>query len=393
MKNCLVLSHVQQPYYDFHLKEFEYFFDNVHNFMYMDFFYKFGLKSMENEILELISNKQITHIILWQWHSNHIPRLDFLNQLRENIFIILWLFDDDIYMHSHGKFYAQVSDVVVTTDWYGKMFYEQLNIKSVYYMGTYNKDIYKPLNINKNIDVSFVGAINKADRKEYIDFLLENNISIEYFGRGSKNNYISEEQMVQIFNKSKINLNFSKIGFEKSIYESTPFVSRIRQNKGRPLEIGLTKSFCLTESAPSLNYLFDIETELDTFNDKEELLRKIKYYLANYEEAEKKANLMYQKSISQYEKDVYFPIIFEELLNIYKNKNINDLTHYDIEKSMNFRIKEKSFYFKIFLNFFKNKKYALSFEMLILFFKNTNLPLIFYSIVESYKVYGKGTPK
>lgn len=386
-----MLCHVKQPYYDFHIQEFKSFFDSTHTFMYMNFFHEYGLKKMEDRIIELIDEKNINYIILWQWYTNFVPSLEFIAKLREKTFVILWLFDDDVYMHSHGKYYAQVSDVVVTTDFYGTFLYEQLNIKSIYYMGTYPKSVYRPLNIKKTIDVSFVGAMHKADRKEYIDFLIQNGIKVEYFGHGSENKYISEEDMVHIFNQSKINLNFTKIGFYESIYESNPLIARVRQNKGRPLEIGLTKSFCLTEEAPSIHRIFDVPHELDTFQDKNELLEKIRYYLLNYEEAEKKASLMYEKCLSMYEKDVYFPKIFHEIFSI--EKDMGKLNYYNIEKNMNFKIKEKVFYLQTFLIYFKKKKFKLSLEMLKFFFKNANFYLIVMSIIELNTKYKLGIAK
>jgi hypothetical protein len=137
--------------------------------------------------------------------------------------------------------------------------------------------------------------------------------------------------------------------------------------------------------------LFDTKNEIDTFNDKHKLLHKVKYYLENYEEAEKKANLMYQKCVSQYEKENYFPIIFNQIFSF--DKDNNSIQYYSIEKNTNFKVREKAFYFKSFFYFFKKKKYKVSLEILKYFFQHTSLLLILYSINEAYKTYKKGVSK
>lgn len=392
-ENCLVLSHVNQPYYDFHIDEFSKNFKNLINFNYMDYFLENGLNNLENEINNIIEKNEITYIVLWQWYSNYIPRLEFLQELREKCFVVLWLFDDDVFFHSHGKFYAQVVDVVVTTDYFGKIMYEQLNIASLYYLSAYDKNIYKTQDIRKDIDVSFVGAINKGDRKEYIEFLESNGIRVETYGPNTKNGYISFDEMINIFNRSKINLNFSKIAFSNSLYESNPLIGRIRQNKGRPVEIGLTNSFCLTENAASLKYIFNIDKELDIFKDKNELLDKVNFYLSNEKAREDKASNLYEKCLEEYEKDKYFPRIFSKLNNLQKKKNTKEISYYSIERNNQFVIKEKAFFLKYAIFFLvRRKNIKLFLEMINIFFKNKFL-LALNSIIEIFKKYPVGESK
>jgi len=392
-RNCLTLSHVVQPYYDFHIEEFENIFNKVFNFNYMEYFHSYGYKAMEDQIINIIEKEKIEYVIVWQWYANYVPMLEFLQSLRKKVFVVLWLFDDDVFFHSHGKFYAQVCDVVVTSDYFGKIMYEQLNIPSIYYLSAYDKKQYKPIEIVKDIDVSFVGGLDKADRREYIEYLEQNGIDVEVYGPGSKNGYVTFEEMVNIFNRSKINLNFTKIGFLKNIYEANPLISRVRQNKGRPVEIGLCRTLCLTESAPPLKYIFDIGNELDTFNNKEEMLEKIRYYLSNEQERERRAENLYQTCLSQYEKDKYFPNIFKQLEKVYKNKNIELIDYYPIERNKFFIINEKAFFLKNSLRaLVKKRNYKVFLEGINFVFRN-NYFLIVPAMIEIFKKYHKGESK
>jgi len=392
-KKCLILSHVNQSYYDFHIDEFNQFFDKTINFNYMEYFNDCGLISLENEIANIIKEEKVTYVILWQWYTSYVPRLEFLQKLREKCFVVLWLFDDDIFFHSHGKFYAQVCDAVVTTDYFGKLMYEQLNIPSIYYLSAYDKDVYSKTIKEKDIDVSFVGGIDKGDRREYIEFLLSNGINIETYGPGSKNGYITFEEMVDVFNRSKINLNFTKIAFSKSIYEANPLINRIRQNKGRPVEIGLTHSFCLTEDAPSLKYLFDLNNDIDVFKNKYELLDKVKYYLLNEKKREEKADDLYDKCIKSYEKEIYFKRIFTQLSKINENKDYENINYYGIKRNNLFTIKEKAFYLRSSLVFLiKKRKIKLFFETIKIISKEKRY-LIAQAILEVFRKYSIGESK
>jgi len=391
--NCLTLSHVSQPYYEFHNEEFGKIFNKVHNFEYMKYFIDFGLSAMEDEILNLIEKESISYVILWQWYTNYVPTLEFMQKLRKRVFVILWLFDDDVFFHSHGKFYAQVCDVVVTTDYFGKIMYEQLNIQSIYYLSAYNKDIYKPKEVIKNIDISFVGGIDKADRREYIEYLEYNGISVESYGPGTKNGYIAFEEMIDIFNRSKINLNFTKIGFSKKIHEANPMIARVRQNKGRPVEIGLCRSFCLTESAPSLKYIFDIENDMDTFNNKEELLQKVQYYLSNEQKREEKAKNIYKKCLEQYEKNRYLPYIFKQLEDACRIKDKKMVNYYPIERNKYFILNEKAFFWRSALREIIKKRNFRNFSENINLVTSKNFFLIIPSFFELLKKYREGDSK
>ena len=59
----------------------------------------------------------------------------------------------------------------------------------------------------KSIDVSFIGGIGRGNRKEYIDFLIHNEINVELAGYGTKRGVISTQEKNEIVHQSKINLN------------------------------------------------------------------------------------------------------------------------------------------------------------------------------------------
>jgi spore maturation protein CgeB len=393
-KNCLVLSRCEvNPYMKFHVESFKDYFNNVIYFNYLDYFSTNGLTLLESEIDTIISRSNIDYVILWNWFTLYIPKVEFLQKLREKTFVVLWLFDDDVFFHTTGKYYAQASDAVVTTDYFGKIMYEQLSISSIYFAGAYDKNVYKPIETEQDIDVSFVGNLGKADRTEYVEYLINNGIKVEYFGIKSKRGYVTENEMIEIFNRSKINLNFSKIGFSTQICEDNPFISRVRQNKGRPIEIGLTRSFCLSESCPSLAKIFDIGEEIDVFNSKEELLEKVRLYLKNGDMRNICANNLYKKCLSQYEKDELFPHVFQELADLESKKNFQNLNYYGITKNDKFLVREMAFFLKEAIKqIMRKRKVFQLFDTIKLVFNGKPL-VTFYAFFYMFRKHKSGKPE
>ena len=107
------------------------------------------------------------------------------------------------------------------------------------------------------------------DRKEYINFIKDNGIKVDCFGAGWRNKPVSEKKMLEIFKTSKMSLNFSKSrGNEKQI-------------KARVFEIIGAGGFCLSEDAPNISKFFKPNRQISLFKNKDELLKKINFYLKN----------------------------------------------------------------------------------------------------------------
>ena len=71
----------------------------------------------------------------------------------------------------------------------------------------------------------------------------------------------------------------------------------VRQQKGSPVETAMTRSFCLSEYAPSLCVAFEIGKDMEVFYNKEDLLKKVRYYLENEDIRIQMANNAYEKRL------------------------------------------------------------------------------------------------
>lgn len=152
-----------------------------------------------------------------------------------------------------------------------------------------NEKIYKNLDLEKEYDVGFVGAIYGI-RGEYVKYLQSNGINVYAKGNGWENGFATDDEMIEIFNKSRIVLGFSTVGKNDDICIL----------KGRDFEVPFTGSLYITGYHEELKEYFDLGKDIETYTSKEDLLKKIKYYLENEIEREKIAKTGYNKCLNSY---------------------------------------------------------------------------------------------
>jgi len=133
-----------------------------------------------------------------------------------------------------------------------------------------NTELFTSESVEKSWDVVFVGS-RTPDRTAYIKFLHRSGINVVCYGEGWENEPIFHEQLVDVYRKSRIVLNFRRSG--------TGFSIRVFQVLG-------TGTFLLSEYCPDLETFFERGAHLDWFRDKKEMLDKIRRYLADEEERE-----------------------------------------------------------------------------------------------------------
>jgi spore maturation protein CgeB len=152
-----------------------------------------------------------------------------------------------------------------------------------------NEKVYRNLHLEKIYDVAFVGA-DYGIRREYIEFLRRNGISVYTKGSGWEEGFAESDEMIEIFNKAKIVLGFSTVGKNDDIFIL----------KGRDFEVPLTGSFYLTGDHEELTEYFKIGTDIATYTTKEDLLDKVRYFLAHEDEREVIAKHGYVTCLNHY---------------------------------------------------------------------------------------------
>jgi spore maturation protein CgeB len=253
---------------------------------FFDFFSEFkvyGKKKMNERILKFIKEKNFNFVI-FSLHKDEFET-EMLNNIRKYTRTIC-LFHDDTWRKDFTNYWSDFFDYHTTTDIYSL----ETNIKNnkIYFPYGCNENIYKKiLNEKKIYDISFVGSWH-PHREWVIKKLKKKNFNVKAFGFGWPEGPVSHENMIKIFNQTKINLNLSNtISWDLRYLLSTPrgIVNSIRskknaeQLKGRVFEINGCGAFQLTNYVDGLELFYKLREEIGIFNDINDLINKVFFYL------------------------------------------------------------------------------------------------------------------
>jgi hypothetical protein len=162
-----------------------------------------------------------------------------------------------------------------------------------------NPEIHKPYDVEKSIDVSFVGQCY-GNRLTIIQALKDHGIHVEAFGEDWPNGPLSTKNMIRMYSKSKINLGFGGVAGHQDTYCL----------KGRDFEITMSGGLYLTEYNPELEKVYDIGNEIITYTNFDDLVAKISYLLSNPEEAERVRKRGFQRAHTEHTWEMRFEKIF-----------------------------------------------------------------------------------
>ena len=162
-----------------------------------------------------------------------------------------------------------------------------------------NPEIHKPYDVEKSIDVSFVGQCY-GNRLTIIQALKDHGIHVEAFGEDWPNGPLSTKDMIRMYSKSKINLGFGGVAGHQDTYCL----------KGRDFEITMSGGLYLTEHNPELEKVYDIGNEIITYTNFNDLVAKISYLLSNPEEAERVRKRGFQRAHAEHTWEMRFEKIF-----------------------------------------------------------------------------------
>lgn len=335
--------------------------EDFYYYDYIELYLALGKTKFENYLCDILEKKSIDIVIILWKAENLTFDLDFLKKVAIERKIVLGFFDTEYYFESVDRYYAQVADIVILPDYVAQFAYKMYGINAIC---TYSLSDISRLrlysNTKRDIEVSFVGNILKSNRKEYIEYLDKNGLIVETYGYGSKNGFIDSNIMVDIFNRSKISLNFTGPDRPNSFkVKVSNMANRIYQVKGRPIEIALCGGFVLSEYAPGIENMFVIGEEIDVFTNKEELLSKLTYYLNNPAERDRMAHKAYLRAVKDYDAVKAFSKIFMILNEHVKKEN---KVYYDDEFIRTY-VSYRFVYIPYFL--FKGKMKQLMEEILV----------------------------
>ncbi len=253
-----------------------------------------AVEENESIIAEELNKNQYSAIFITT--GNILLSFSFLRQIK-GLTKILLLTDDDWQFYEFSRHYGLSVDWLITTYKQNIELYTRHGFTNIIFsQWGVNTNNFKPLEINRNIDVSLIGAPHSI-REELAGYLLEHDVPLVLFGRGWENtNYrrhwrghLSNDDYIKSINRSKINITTMRAGDNSTL-----------QIKGRIFEVAACRAFQLVEYNPELEEYYNPGEEIIFYNDYHDLKDKIDYYLKHETERYQIAEMAYRKTLLEH---------------------------------------------------------------------------------------------
>jgi spore maturation protein CgeB len=328
------------------------FFDTLealgHEVIYFDFM------SLLDELGRASMNRR-----LFETASSHKPELMFTVLFKDELdpavvsrisselptTTLNWFCDDHWRFESFSKRWAPCFNWVVTTASSALPKYEQIGygnvIKSQW---ACNDHLYRRLDLPLVYDVSFIGQPH-GNRREVIRALRAAGIDVLARGYGWEEGRVSQDEMIRIFNQSRINLNLPNASRPVAPLPSPSTAQRTRlataralealpaghravavasrllhtlermraragslpsveisaeQIKGRNFEVPGCGGFLLTGPADNLDLYYDPGQQIAVFSSINELVDQVRYYLDHDDERAAIAEAGYERTTREH---------------------------------------------------------------------------------------------
>jgi len=298
-----------------------------------------GRKAYNEELLDTVRREKPD--LFWAFmYTDEIER-ETLDEIKKLTTSVAWFSDDHWRLENYSRFYAPHFTKVITTWSKAKKMYAKYGIENVIRsQWGFNSGVYRSVVVpGQDINVSFVG-MRTPHREKIINELRDAGISV--FVRGFKwdEGRASFDEMLEIFSRSKINLNLNppmsalalkplaQIFFRRRRNWIVPdfwhiprnlrsyFQKKIPQIKARPFEITGSGGFCITGDADDMENYFVPDKEIVIYKDTKDLVDKVRYYLEHDDERRSIQKAGYERALKDHTYKRRLENIFGELGSI-----------------------------------------------------------------------------
>lgn len=270
--------------------------------------YNYGKDIMNKKFLDVIKKEKPDFIFLWLIYDEfYIDTLIKIKEVSPNSKIINFCGDDDTVFENYTVYLFPFIDYFYSTQ--TPYFKDYKN--PVFFAAGADTNEFKPLNLQKIYDVSFIGSI-KGKRKSQLKYLINNNINVALFGNSYDDDSILKKAYLgkppedrfslKLMNQTRVNLCLS------TNHENKPHLIE------RFFQISACKAFCLVDEYDGYFGLLNRGKEIATFNSNEDLLKKVRYYLKHEKERQKIADAAYKKTLKYFSNEYLLEKAFSEII-------------------------------------------------------------------------------
>lgn len=336
-----------------------------HDILYFDFvglMQRHGREWMNRRLLEVTKAKRPDLMFTVLFTDELDPKA--VREVSNNTDTVTlnWFCDDHWRFDEYSRRWAPCFNWVVTTAETALPEYQGMGYRNVIKsQWACNHFLYRKLDLPREYDVTFVGQPH-GNRREIIQALRDAGISVRVWGHGWESGRLTQDEMIRVFNQSRINLSLSNASVPVPAYEArakgvarrrllgslevAPFSSLLKsmgrrwrsgkgghfhaekkifdrfnaraeqysdQIKGRNFEIPGCGGFLLTGRAENLEDYYQVGKEVVCYDTVEDLIDKIRYYLCHEGERETIAQSGYQRTLREHTYPQRFTEIFQRM--------------------------------------------------------------------------------
>lgn len=331
------------------------FYDSLHNMgldlIYFDFMTiarERGRDAMNRRLLEVAKSEK-PDLMFTVLHREELDKKTVRAISEETSTTTLnWFADDHWRFEDFSRDWAPCFNWAITTDKNALVKYEALGYANVIKsQWACNHFLYRKLDVPLVRDVTFVGQPH-GDRREVIAAVASAGLRVETWGTGWESGRLSQDEMIELFNSSRVNLNLSnasraagpssRLASLRSrvsmALDATPLGERLKETvrktargagagrsagqrrlrlpdtgtarvekdqiKGRNFEIPGCGGFLLTGPAEDLASYYEAGKEIVAFEDADDLIEKARYYLAHEGERIVIAEAGYERTMREH---------------------------------------------------------------------------------------------
>jgi hypothetical protein len=262
-----------------------------------------SLQELNREVLGVVDQVRPEYLLLHTFR-HEIFKATLRDLTGAGVTTIMWFSDDHWRFDDYARHFGPFVDFSVTTDHLAIHKYRRAGHEVIQSQWASNERYYKPVDVPQDIDVSFVGARTEP-RERLVNDLERQGIRVETFGADWPHGRVSFDEMIRIFSRTRINLNFSASYFGDGI--------AYPQIKGRVFEIPMCGGLLLTDYADGLESYFEAGKEMLCYRSTSEAADLIRRYLADEEARARIAWAGHIRSIREHTWEARLKALFDEV--------------------------------------------------------------------------------
>ncbi len=293
-----------------------------------------GRQGFADKLVAQVEREKPDLVFIFMYTDELLPET--IRRLRAKTTVLGWFSDDQWRFDNYSRHYASAFSWVATTYSKAPERYYALGQKNVIRSQWFcDMGSYVPVACAKDMEVSFVGLKNEG-RVALAANICAAGLPLTLYGGGWEGGRLPQEAFTRLFSRSKINLNMIS---PRSLWERNSFGrlfarrsmnrfvldfhfmdnvrswlgQRILQIKGRPFEIAACGGFCISGYADDFETYYQEGVEMAFYRTADDLIEKIRYYLAHPEERERIAQAGYARTLSEHTAEKRFGAMFKAM--------------------------------------------------------------------------------